>query len=40
MHNYVSGNLIGQASLSLDNMWENKLPELTDLPDVFQISYL
>lgn len=35
MHNYVSGNLIVQASLSLDNTWKNKLPQLTDLLDFF-----
>lgn len=35
MHNYVSGNLIVQAGLSLDNTWKNKLPQLTDLLDFF-----
>lgn len=25
MHNYVSGNLIVQAGLSLDNIWKNEL---------------
>lgn len=35
MHNYVSGNLIVQAGLSVDNTWKNKLPQLTDLLDFF-----